>query len=94
MWEGESKVLYALREDLLEGMSFAFRKDETLMKHLRAIKKGRSHAKTIQDLANLSVLDNANKHLLEAIILTEFPKLLIRSASKKPIDIFVFIDKT
>ncbi|MCZ4695488.1 hypothetical protein DWB61_11775 [Ancylomarina euxinus] len=67
IWKQESKTLYELRKDLLEGMSFAFRKDENLMQHLREIKKGRNQADDIHDLSRLAVLGTRNLHLLEAI---------------------------
>jgi len=67
IWKVESKNLYALRSELIQAMSFAYRKDEQLMRKVREIKKGRSHAKAIQDLANLSVLGRANMQELEAI---------------------------
>ncbi|WP_372645120.1 hypothetical protein [Ancylomarina sp.] len=67
IWKIESVNLYALRSELIEAMNFAYRDDERLMKKVRAIKKGRSHAKAIQDLAGLAVLGRANKEPLEAI---------------------------
>jgi hypothetical protein len=67
IWKEESKNLYALRSELLQAMCFAYRKDEQLMRKLRDIKKGRSHASAIQDLSNLSVLGKANMKELEAI---------------------------
>lgn len=67
IWKEESKNLYTLRSELLQAMSFAYRKNEKLMKKVREIKKGRSHADAIQSLSNLSVLGKANMKELEAI---------------------------
>lgn len=67
IWKQESDTFYELRKDLLEGMSFAYRKDENLMRRLREIKKGRNQADTVQDLSQLAVLSKANMQPLEAI---------------------------
>ncbi len=67
IWKQESDTFYQLRKDLLEGMSFAYRKDENLMRRLREIKKGRNQADAVQDLSQLAVLSKANIQPLEAI---------------------------
>lgn len=67
VWKAEAPAMYELRTDLIDHMTFAFRKDESLLQKLNAIKKGNSHADNIQDLASLSVLGKDNLAPLEAI---------------------------
>lgn len=66
-WKIESPAIYALRADLIENMTFAYRNNVDLLQKLKAIKKGNSHADAVQDLSNLSVLSKANSAPLQAI---------------------------
>lgn len=66
-WKTESPAMYELRDELIDHLEFAFRKDEHLLDQLAAIREGDSHADAIQDLVNLSVLGKANQAPIEAI---------------------------
>jgi hypothetical protein len=66
-WKAESPAFFEFRHDLIDHMDFAYRNEEALLKKLAAIKEGDSHADSIQDMANLSVLGKANLAPLEAI---------------------------
>tara|TARA_R110001583_G_scaffold48896_2_gene153010 strand:+ start:15306 stop:16052 length:747 start_codon:yes stop_codon:yes gene_type:complete len=67
IWKTESPAIYALRADLIENMTFAYRNNADLLRKLKAIKKGNSHADAVQDLANLALLGRANSSPLQAI---------------------------
>lgn len=66
-WNKRSPLAYELRDRLLSDFRFAFRNHPDLVKTIRAISKGKSHADMIQDLNDLSVVGKANLQLLEAI---------------------------
>ena len=66
-WKAAWPTFIEFRDDLIDNMDFAYRKDDVLLKKLTAIKEGDSHADAVQDMANLSVLGKANLSPLEAI---------------------------
>lgn len=66
-WAEDSPLAYELRDDLLDDLRFAFRKNPQLSGRVKAIADGRSHADMIQDLNDLSVLGKENPELLAAI---------------------------
>lgn len=66
-WKKEAPAMYELRDELIDHLEFAYRKDEHLLDQLVAIKEGSSHADAIQDLANLAVLGKDNPAPIEAI---------------------------
>ncbi|MBI9063494.1 MAG: hypothetical protein JEZ14_16045 [Marinilabiliaceae bacterium] len=51
-WKEESPAMYALRDELIDHLEFAYRRDEYLLDQIAAIKEGNSHADAIQDLAS------------------------------------------
>jgi hypothetical protein len=67
LWKEKSPALYALRKDIIDHLSFAFRKDERLMDQIAAIEDGDTHADAIEDLARLAVLGTQNLELVQAI---------------------------
>jgi len=67
LWKEKSPALYELRKDIIDHLSFAFRKDERLMEQIAAIEEGNSHADAIEDLARLAVLGTQNPELVQAI---------------------------
>jgi len=66
-WAEQSPLAYELRNRMFKDFRFAFRNDPDLMKLLRRIGKGRTHANMLQDLNDLCALGEANTSLLEAI---------------------------
>ena len=66
-WKEAMPTMMDLRKELIDNMSFAFRKQPELLTKLDAIKEGDSYADAIQDLAELAVLGNDNKELLEEV---------------------------
>ncbi len=66
-WEKQALLTFELRKQLLHNFRFAFRYYPQLLKTLKFISRGDSHAKKIQDLNDLAVLGKANNPLLEAI---------------------------
>ena len=66
-WAEKSVQAYDLKDDLLSAFDYAFRNDEDLLKHVKAIRDGSGHADMIQDLNDLSVLGKANPELLGTI---------------------------
>lgn len=79
-WKAEWPAFVEFRDDLIDNMDFAYRNDEALLNKIRLIKEGSSHADTIQDMANLSVLGKANTPPLEAI---NFDLSLLDQAAEK-----------
>lgn len=59
-WAEESPGTYELRDELLRGFRFAYRKDNALMGRIRAIAVGTGHDDLIQDLSDISVLGKEN----------------------------------
>ncbi|MGQ1911240.1 hypothetical protein ACT3CE_15820 [Marinifilum sp. RC60d5] len=66
-WKKEAPAMYALHDDLIDNMEFAFRAEDSLLAKLAEIKEGDSNADTVQDMASLSVLGKENPDLLTAI---------------------------
>jgi hypothetical protein len=66
-WDNLSPLAHELRNELLIGFRFAFRKHTDLVTKIKGISKGEKQTKLIQDLNDLSVLGKANSRLLEVI---------------------------
>lgn len=66
-WRNEAPEMHKLHSKLIDHMGFAFRGNEFLLRKLKGIKKGKSKADMIQDMANLAVLGKENAELLQAI---------------------------
>jgi hypothetical protein len=66
-WDNLSPIAHELRNELLIGFRFAFRKHPDLVTKIKGISKGENQTKMIQDLNDLSVLGKANSRLLEVI---------------------------
>lgn len=66
-WEIESPKAYALRDQLLRAMRYAYRKDASLMKRVSEIAEGSGHADMIQDLNDIAVLGRDYSAPLQAI---------------------------
>jgi len=66
-WAIQAPLAYAFRNDLLQSLRFAYRKDESLLSRVRAITDGNGHADMIQDLNDLAVLGRENPDPLTAI---------------------------
>lgn len=66
-WAEQSPLAYDLRNDLLQSLRFAYRKDSALLNRVAAITDGNGHADMIQDLNDISVLGKANPEPLASI---------------------------
>ena len=66
-WKMESEEGFALRDELVHYMRFAFRKDGELMRRLRKIAEGTSNADMISDLRDLSLLGQEHLYLLQKL---------------------------
>jgi len=67
LWREKAPLAYKLRRTLLKDFRFAYRKDEDLIKKVRDIAEGTSHADMIQDLNDLVALGEKNPDQLAAI---------------------------
>lgn len=67
LWLDESPGAYFMRDDLLDVMRYAFRKDVSLLSNVKNIAKGRGHADMIQDLNDIAALGRDNKEFFDAI---------------------------
>lgn len=56
LWDVESPQAYALRDQLLRAMRYAYRRDETLLRRVSEITAGSGHADMIQDLNDIATL--------------------------------------
>jgi len=66
-WAEQSVLGYELRNDLLQSLRFAYRKDAALLSRVAAITDGNGHADMIQDLNDIAVLGRENADPLTAI---------------------------
>jgi len=66
-WELESPQAYALRDQLLRAMRYAYRHDEALLKRVAEITAGSGHADMIQDLNDIAALGREFSEPLVAI---------------------------
>ncbi|MGQ8335321.1 hypothetical protein ACUNWD_02150 [Sunxiuqinia sp. A32] len=57
-WAIQSPQAYDLRNDLLQSLRFAYRRNEALLSRVSAITDGSGHADMIQDLNDIAVLEN------------------------------------
>lgn len=67
LWREKAPLAYKLRKTLLKDFRFAYRKDEDLIKKVRDIAEGASHADMIQDLNDLVALGEKYPDQLAAI---------------------------
>ncbi|MCP5102368.1 MAG: hypothetical protein GY950_03265 [bacterium] len=79
LWRERSPLAYKLRNDLLRDFRFAYRKDDDLIKKVRAITDGASNADMIQDLNDLAALGEKHPDLLTA---TNFDLALLDQADQ------------
>ena len=66
-WKKEMPQMLSLRNELLDNLSFAYRKDNTLLEKIDQIKEGSSNADALQDLIELGILGKNNPEKLEKI---------------------------
>ncbi|MEN8670193.1 MAG: hypothetical protein ABF318_13785, partial [Ketobacter sp.] len=66
-WDQDAPVAYALRDQLLRAMRYAYRRDSSLLKRVADIAAGSGHADMIQDLNDIATLGRANAEPLAAI---------------------------
>ncbi len=66
-WAEKGPKAETLRDDLLSGLRYAFRKDSSLMNRVREIADGAGHPDMIQDLNDISMLGKANTDKLTVI---------------------------
>lgn len=66
-WEQDAPAAYALRDQLLRAMRYAYRRDEKLLKRVADIADGSGHADMIQDLNDIATLGRANAEPLVAV---------------------------
>lgn len=78
-WKEKSPEAYALRNDLLSELEFAFYDNYDLQSVMARIREGNNDADMIQDLVDLSVVGKDNKALLEK---TGFDEVLLDQAEK------------
>lgn len=79
-WKAAWPEFIEFRNDLIDHMEFAYRKDEHLMQKLAKIKEGSSQADAVQDMSDLSVLGADNLAPLEAI---HYDTTLVATAATK-----------
>ncbi len=78
-WKEQVKPAYELRDDILHKFRYAFRNSEDVMRKLKLIATGRSHADMIQDLNDLEVIGKAHS---EPLINTTFDMTLLDKAKE------------
>lgn len=66
-WKQNAPAMYALHDELIDTLEFAYRNDDSLLGHVSEIKEGNGHADTIQDLARMAVLGKENPEPLVAM---------------------------
>ena len=66
-WDQEAPAAYALRDQLLRSMRYAYRRDGPLLKRVADIAAGTGHVDMIQDLNDIAILGRANAEPLQAV---------------------------
>lgn len=66
-WNVQAPLAFGFRNDLLQTMRFAYRKDTSLLSRVAAITEGESNADMIQDLNDIAVLGRENPEPLTDI---------------------------
>ncbi len=66
-WQDQSPMAYEEKKDLLHQFSFAYRRDDNILKKVMRIREGASHADMVQDLVELAVLGEKYPQPLTAI---------------------------
>ncbi|RLU02756.1 MAG: hypothetical protein D9N11_07555 [Ketobacter sp.] len=66
-WDQEAPAAYALRDQLLRSMRYAYRRDAALLKRVADIAEGTGHVDMIQDLNDIAILGRANAEPLQAV---------------------------
>ncbi len=82
-WNKEFPIARKFRDDLLNDLKYAFEDNKTLSNTVKAIRKGNSHANTIQDLFDLSVFGKAHIELLQKVNFEEEKLSRAETVSKK-----------
>ena len=67
IWLEESPKAYFMRDDLLDVLRYAFRKNKRLLNRARNIAKGKGHSDMIQDLNDIAALGRDNPKYFKAI---------------------------
>ena len=80
IYDKESPAAYALRDNILHHMKFAYRKIPSTKGRVRKISQGRGDADMVQDLSDTVVLGRQNRAPLEAI---QFDFSLLDQADEK-----------
>ncbi len=66
-WLEQSPQAYELRDELLHHFVFAYRHQDDLLKKVKRIREGRTHADMVQDLVDIAVLGEKYPEPLTAI---------------------------
>ncbi|MEC8812665.1 MAG: hypothetical protein VXY23_15230 [Pseudomonadota bacterium] len=66
-WDQEAPAAYALRDQMLRAMRYAYRRDDALLKRVSDIAEGTGHVDMIQDLNDVAILGRANAEPLLAV---------------------------
>lgn len=66
-WQNEAPKGYDLRDKLIHTFNYAFRKNEALLKRVKAIREGYGHSDMVQDLNDLAILGKSEEPLLVQI---------------------------
>jgi len=66
-WDQEAPAAYALRDQMLRTMRYAYRRDEVLLKRVAQIAEGTGHADMIQDLNDIAILGRAHPEPLQVV---------------------------
>jgi hypothetical protein len=78
-WERDARAAYALRDELLHIMRFAYRSEPALLRRVAEVAAGNGHADMIQDLNDLATLGRHHPAPLQKLNLD--PTLLDRAAA-------------
>ncbi len=79
-WLIESEEGYELQQILFHDFTFAYRKNPDVLRKLKIVKNGRSHADLFQDLSDMAMIGQANSEELNAM---DFDMKLLDKAEEK-----------
>ncbi len=68
LWKIEGAKGFKLRNELIRGLRFAFRKNRDRLKAINAVGMGSTNSDMIQDLSDLAVIGKNNIELLDSIV--------------------------
>ncbi|PWD99592.1 hypothetical protein [Marinilabilia rubra] len=66
-WKLKAPLAYEYRDDMIDTLRYAFRKNESLLMNVSKIADGSGHADMIQDLNDSAVLARSNPEAMQAI---------------------------